>query len=79
MLKRLGPIDVDCDAPSYMIVQACRQLVMQSPEDVRWCRMRHFLGVMAGKGWLYFGRGKCFGNQGRRRIRAVSVAKNCRS
>jgi hypothetical protein len=49
MLKRLGPIDVNCDAPSYMIVQACRQLAMQSPEDVRWCRMRHFLGARNGR------------------------------
>jgi hypothetical protein len=39
MAKRLGPIEIDCDAPPYPIVQACRRLGLRDPEDVRWCRM----------------------------------------
>jgi hypothetical protein len=31
--------DVDCDAPSYPIVRACRGLGFNCPEDVRWCHM----------------------------------------
>lgn len=35
-------MDTNCDAPHYRIVQACRRIGFQSPEDVCWCRMRHF-------------------------------------
>ena len=38
MLPLLGPIAIDCDAPPYPIVQACRIISIRSPEDVRWCR-----------------------------------------
>ncbi len=38
-----GSIDCDCDAPPYGIVQACETLGFQSPLDVRWLRMSHFL------------------------------------
>jgi len=37
--SRLGPIDITCDAPSYKVVQACRRVGLQEPEDVRWCRL----------------------------------------
>ncbi len=43
MFKILGPIDVECDAPLYSVVEACEKLGFQSPLDVRWCRMRQFL------------------------------------
>jgi hypothetical protein len=39
MAESLGPIEIDCDAPPYSIVQACRMIGLRSPEDVRWCRM----------------------------------------
>jgi hypothetical protein len=48
MFSRLGPIDVHCDAPSYRIVQACRRVGIESPEDVRWCRVSHFLSQVPG-------------------------------
>jgi hypothetical protein len=28
---------IECDAPSYGIVRACRKLGFLDPEDVRWC------------------------------------------
>lgn len=31
--------DVDCDAPPYPIVRACRGLGFLAPEDVRWCHV----------------------------------------
>lgn len=45
-------LELECDAPPYVIVRACRKLGMKSPEDVRWCHKgRH------GKrhhGWISF-------------------------
>lgn len=38
MPSHLGPLQVECDAPPYSIVRACRKLGMSEPEDVRWCR-----------------------------------------
>ena len=38
MSSRLGPIDIDCDAPAYAIVRACESLGFHSPLDVRWLR-----------------------------------------
>ncbi len=43
MQKHLGPIEVDCDAPPYSVVQACRFLGLRRPEDVRWARLSQFL------------------------------------
>jgi hypothetical protein len=34
----LRPIQIECDAPPYEIVQASGQVGIRSPEDVRWCR-----------------------------------------
>ena len=48
MPSRLGPIDIDCDAPNYPIVKACERLGMYCPEDVRWCRMSHYLSALIG-------------------------------
>jgi hypothetical protein len=39
MSEALGPLEVCCDAPPYAIVQACRMIGLQSPEDVRWSRL----------------------------------------
>ena len=44
MSSRLGPMDLDCDAPLYSVVKACEGLGFQSPLDVRWCRRSHVLG-----------------------------------
>jgi hypothetical protein len=41
MFSRLGPINIDCDAPAYGVVEACEKLGFQSPLDVRWCGMSH--------------------------------------
>ncbi len=43
MALDLGPIEINCDAPPYSIIQACRRVGVQRPEDVRWCRITHFL------------------------------------
>ena len=34
MSSRLGPLQIECDAPPYMIVSACRKIGFESPEDV---------------------------------------------
>jgi hypothetical protein len=33
------PPHIEYDAPPYSIVRACRLIGLQSPEDVRWCRL----------------------------------------
>jgi hypothetical protein len=43
MPSRLGPIEIVCDAPPYSIIQACSRIGIRNPEDVRWCRMSHFI------------------------------------
>jgi hypothetical protein len=43
MFSQLGPVEVCCDAPPYPVVQACQGLSLQTPLDVRWCRLSHFL------------------------------------
>jgi hypothetical protein len=35
----LGLLEVECDAPPYPIVRACRKLGLITPEDVRWGRI----------------------------------------
>jgi hypothetical protein len=52
MVSRLGILEVECDAPPYPIVRACRKLGMSEPEDVRWCRKsRH---ARRHHGWIRF-------------------------
>jgi len=46
--EQLGPLEITCDAPPYLIVQACHQVGIESPQDVRWCRVSHLLGSV---GW----------------------------
>ncbi len=48
MSSQLGPIEVYCDAPPYPVVRACRRVGIRAPEDVRWCRLSHFLSQVAG-------------------------------
>ena len=56
MANQLGPIAIECDAPSYLIVQACERLDFQSPLDVRWRRMVHFLNEspIGARVWNFF-------------------------
>jgi len=42
MAGSLGPIDLSCDAPSYLVIRQCETLGMHAPLDVRWCRLSHF-------------------------------------
>ncbi len=42
MSSRLGPMEIECDAPPYTVVHACREVGLKSPEDVRWRRMSRF-------------------------------------
>jgi hypothetical protein len=45
--SQLGPIEINCDAPSYKIVEACRKIGLETPEDVRWCRRSQFVHTAA--------------------------------
>jgi hypothetical protein len=42
MADRLGVLEISCDAPPYPIVRACREIGINDPEDVRWCRLGRF-------------------------------------
>lgn len=50
MPNRLGPLEVNCDAPPYNIVRACQMIGLRSPEDVRWSRLNGFIGKQARRG-----------------------------
>ena len=39
MPGELGPIDIQCDAPPYPVVNACAGLGFLDPQDVRWSRL----------------------------------------
>jgi hypothetical protein len=47
--SRMGAFEINCDAPSYKVVQACRRIGFENPEDVRWCRRSEF--VHHAEGW----------------------------
>jgi hypothetical protein len=49
MANRLGPLEIDCDAPPYEVVRACEALGFRSPLDVRWCRLCRFLAERASR------------------------------
>jgi hypothetical protein len=36
MSTRLGPVEIECDAPPYAVVEACAYLGFRRPLDVRW-------------------------------------------
>jgi hypothetical protein len=40
MCNRLGPDEVQCDAPPYAVVQTCAHLGFHRPLDVRWRPVR---------------------------------------
>lgn len=44
MAGSLDPLEIDCDSPPYSIVQACRMVGLQCPEDVRWYRLSRYVG-----------------------------------
>jgi hypothetical protein len=52
MSDHLGLLELDCDAPPYAIVRACRKVGLQSPEDVRWRRKGRHAG--RSHGWISF-------------------------
>jgi len=43
MFGRFTNFEILCDAPAYGIVRAYEESGFDSPLDVRWCRMSHFL------------------------------------
>jgi hypothetical protein len=47
MNSRLGPVEIECDAPPYAVVQACAYLGLHRPLDVRW---RHARESAPGRG-----------------------------
>jgi hypothetical protein len=49
VVKRLCALDVECDAPPYVIVRASRQVGLQRPEDVRWTRLSQFPACVGGR------------------------------
>ncbi|HEY7425479.1 MAG TPA: hypothetical protein VH682_14705 [Gemmataceae bacterium] len=52
MSSHLGLLELECDAPPYAIVRACRKVGLETPEDVRWCRKgRH---GKRSHGWIHF-------------------------
>ena len=48
-----GPVEIECDAPPYAVVQACACLGFRNPLDVRWRHARE----LAGRGPRGLGRG----------------------
>lgn len=42
MFSRSQPPEIECDAPPYSVVRACHMIGLQSPEDVRWCRLSRY-------------------------------------
>lgn len=52
MAEPTSPLDIPCDAPSYQVVKACRDLGFQAPEDVRWSRPSR--AVPEGPGWAKY-------------------------
>jgi hypothetical protein len=56
-MSRLGKLEIRCDAPPYSVVEACAELGFQSPLDIRWLRLRHFLSEHGQTPWQWiFGR-----------------------
>ena len=49
MTCRLGPVEIECDAPPYAVVEACACLGLRRPLDVRW-RLARELGAGHGRG-----------------------------
>jgi hypothetical protein len=68
MNSRLGPVEIECDAPPYAVVEACAYLGFRRPLDVRWRPAReqsagrstwgHVFGWRLWKALLGRGRGE---------------------
>jgi len=43
MAGSLDPLEIDCDSPPYSIVQACRMVGLECPEDVPWYRYSRYV------------------------------------
>ena len=61
MSKQMGPLEILCDAPPYSVVDDCQWLGFQTPLDVCWRQMSHFLteegGLLDNFCWkLFFGK-----------------------
>jgi len=52
MSSQLGPIEITCDAPPYLVVQACASLGFNAPLDVGWWRLSQFLAESGDRGGL---------------------------
>jgi hypothetical protein len=48
MFEQYRPLELECDAPCYAVVQACSEIGIQAPEDVRWCRLGNLFGDPSG-------------------------------
>jgi hypothetical protein len=53
MASQFGPLDIECDAPSYAIVEACSRIGFRSPLDVPWFRLSHYLNEEGGHGGVF--------------------------
>lgn len=71
MLNHLGLLEVECDAPPYPIVRACRKLGMSEPEDVRWSHKNH--NSRRSHSWIRFLASPIWGRLLRRDEKAASV------
>jgi len=45
-------IDLDCDAPGYAVVRACKSVGIEKPEDVRWCHWTR-RAIRRRAGWFH--------------------------
>lgn len=58
MSKRLGLLEIVCDAPPYGVVQECQRLGFRSPLDVCWLHVSHFFeregGFLDNFSWMSF-------------------------
>lgn len=75
MTTRLGPVEIDCDAPPYEIVCSCEAAGLNSPLDVRWCRVSHLRGRAAEHPSLWSRACRMFGAAGRSEPRACSCGQ----
>jgi hypothetical protein len=42
MFQHLGQVEIHCDAPSYAVVRAVREVGLVRPEDVRWLQLSRY-------------------------------------
>jgi hypothetical protein len=75
MNGRLGPVEMECDAPPYAVVEACAYLGSRRPLDVRWRPARELTGptAPAARGWAGASGRPCWAGAG-----AWPAARACR-